>query len=338
MKIRPVTLLVLVSTFLFLHPSPSQSQANPDPKLIEAAKKEGKLVWYTSMNIADSRPLLDMFEKKYPFVQTHLFRASGEKTLNRIMTETRAGRWEFDVVGVSEIGILVQQKLVSPYRSPEFKAYIQEFKDPADYWTAVYNNYYVIGYNSVKVSAAEAPKDWGDLLHPKWKGKISIDQEEYEWYATLLKAWGREKTEKYMKALAKQDIQWRKGHTLIAHLMGAGEFPVAIVYAHRIESMKKKGAPVEWVNTVDPIVVSVNAIALSAKPNNHNTAKLFVDFILSKEAQEKIRSRYRIPARSDVEPLSPRMDQARLKLRVVPDDMTTRYNEYVQEFRSIFGL
>lgn len=313
-------------------------QSDHAAKLVEGAKKEGEVVWYTSMNVTESKPLLDDFEKQYPFIKTELFRASGEKTLNRIMTETRAGRWDFDVVALSEIGTLIEHKLISPYGSPESKAYIQEFRDPQGHWTAIYNNYYVLGYNTKLVSEKEAPKRWEDLLDPKWKGKISIDQEEYPWYATLVAAWGKEKTQKYMKDLAKQNIQWRKGHTLIAQLLGAGEFPAAIVYAHRIESDKKKGAPVEWVNTVDPIVVSVNSIGISSKPNNPNAAKLLVDFILSKKSQEKIRSYNRIPARMDVEPLSPRMAQTKLKLKVVPHDTATQYNEYIKEFRQIFGL
>jgi iron(III) transport system substrate-binding protein len=313
-------------------------QSDHTARFLDGAKKEGKLVWYTSMRITDSKPLLEAFEKQYPFIKTELFRSSGEKTLNRIMTETRAGRWEFDVVALSEIGLLVERKLLSSYVSPEAKAYIAEFKDPAEYWTAVYNNYYVIGYNTKLVAEKEAPKRWEDLLDPKWKGKISIDQEEYPWYATLVAAWGKEKAQSYMKGLAKQSIQWRKGHTLIAQLLSAGEFPVAIVYAHGAERLKKKGAPVDWVNTVDPVVVSVNSIGVSAKPNHPNAARLFIDFVLSKKAQEMIRSFFRIPARMDVEPLSPKMDQAKLKLKAVPQDTAERYNEYIEEFREIFGL
>lgn len=313
-------------------------QSDHTARFLDGAKKDGKLVWYTSMRITDSKPLLDAFEKQYPFIKTELFRSSGEKTLNRIMTETRAGRWEFDVVALSEIGLLVEWKLLSPYVSPETKAYIPEFKDAAGYWAPVYNNYYVIGYNTKLVAEKEAPKRWEDLLDPKWKGKISIDQEEYPWYATLLVVWGREKTRNYMKALANQNIQWRKGHTLIAQLLGAGEFPVAIVYAHGAERLKKKGASIDWVNTVDPVVFSVNSIGVSAKPNHPNAARLFIDFVLSKKAQEMIRSFFRIPARMDVEPLSAKMDQAKLKLKAVPQDTAERYNEYIKEFREIFGL
>jgi len=336
MKSLTMAFAGFLALLLFFDPRAAQSDSSS--ALIDAAKKEGEFVWYTSMSVSDSRPLLDAFEKKYPFIKGKLFRASSEKILNRILTETRAGEWGFDTVALSEIGFLVENNLTSPYVSPVAKAYIPKFKDPQMHWTALYNNYYVIGYNTNLVSAKDAPKDWKDFLDPKWKGKISIDQEEYEWFATLGRDWGREKADKYMKALANQNIQWRKGHTLIAQLMSAGEFPLAIVYAHRIESMKKKGAPVEWVNTIDPVVVSTNGIALSAKPQHPNAAKLFIDFALSKEGQNIIRSENRIPARSDVDPLSPKMDQAKLNIEVVPQDMSTRLNEYVEGFRKIFNL
>jgi len=338
MKFLTMAFAGSLALLLLFDPRVTQSETGPNSALIDAAKKEGEVVWYTSMNVSDSRPLLDAFEKKYPFIKGKLFRASSEKTLNRILTETRAGEWGFDTVALSEIGFLVENNLTSPYVSPESKAYIAKFKDPKGHWTALYNNYYVIGYNTNMVSAKDAPKDWEDFLDPKWKGKISIDQEEYEWFATLNRDWGKEKAQKYMKALANQNIQWRKGHTLIANLMSAGEFPVAIVYAHRIESMKKKGAPVEWVNTVDPVVVSTNGIAISAKPKHPNAAKLFIDFALSKEGQNIIRNENRIPARSDVDPLSPKMDQAKLNFEVVPQDMSTRLKEYVERFREVFNL
>ncbi len=312
--------------------------AQNDTKLIEATKKEGKLVWYTSTSVTESKPLLDDFEKLYPFLRGEIFRASGEKTLNRIMTEGRAGRWDFDVVTISEVDALMDAKLLAPYKSPEAKNFISEFKDPDGYWTADYVNYMTVGYNPKLVSDKEAPKSWEDLLDGKWKGKLAMDQEEYTWYATLKKTWGKEKTLKYMRALAKQNIEWRKGHTLITQMMAAGEFPLSIVYAHRSEGMKQKGAPVEWVNTVNPIVVTLNSAGLSPKPAHPNVARLFIDFILSKPAQLRIRSLNRIPARADVEPLSPRMEQSKLKLKTTPPETNAEFKETIREFREVFGL
>lgn len=334
-----LNIIGVFSLAVFLYaPFSAQGQSDHTAKLVEAAKKEKTLVFYTSVSVPNAKERIDTFKKKYPFAQVDFFRASGERTLNRILAETRAGKWDFDVVGLTQIGTLTQQKVLAPYISPEAKAYIPEFKDPAGDWTGVSNIYYVISYNTKLVSEREAPRRWEDLLDPKWKGKISMDREEYSWYATLLEAWGKDKTQKFMEALARQNIQWRKDHALIAQLMAAGEFPLSIAYAHRIEEMKTKGAPVEWVHTVDPIVTSVNRIAMSAKPNNPSATRLFIDFILSKEGQGIIRAQGRVPARSDVEPLSPKMDQSKLKLKTVPQDLALRYNEYMREFRQMFGL
>ena len=327
----------LAMVLCFLTADFAWSQTDERAKLVEAAKKEGKLVWYTSTNVTESKPLLDDFEKTYG-IKGEIFRASGEKTLNRIVTEGRAGRWDYDVVTISEVDALMDAKLLGSYRSPEARTFIPEFKDANGYWTAVYVNYATIGYNTKLVSEKEAPKQWEDLLDPKWKSKISIDQEQYSWYGTLHKAWGRERAQKYMRAIAKQDIQWRKGHTLIAQLMSAGEFPLGVVYAHRTEEMKTRGAPIEWVNTVNPLVVTLNSAGISPKPQHPNVARLFIDFLLSKPAQQRLRSLRRIPARPDVEPFSPRMEQSKLKLVTNPVETGAQFNATIKEFRETFGL
>ena len=135
------------------------------------------------------------------------------------------------------------------------------------------------------VSQKDAPRNWDDFLDPKWKGKIGMDQEEYEWYAASIHYWGNERAQKFHRALAKQGIHWNRGHTMVSQLMAAGEFPLGIVYAHRVESMKKSGASIEWAKTADPVFVNLSPVAVAAKAHHPNAAKLLMDFILSKEAQ-----------------------------------------------------
>lgn len=130
MKIITIICSGFLALLITLNHGFTQSRTATDSGLIEAAKKEGELVWYTSMSISDSRPLLDAFEKKYPFIKSKLVRASSEKTLNRIITETRGGKWDFDVVALSEVGALVQRNLTSPYVSAEAKTYSPKFKEP----------------------------------------------------------------------------------------------------------------------------------------------------------------------------------------------------------------
>jgi iron(III) transport system substrate-binding protein len=313
-------------------------QSDHRSKLVEGAKKEGKLVWYTSMAIDTSKPLVDAFLKEYPFIKEELVRAGEEQLMNRILSETRAGKWSFDLVAGSAIKVLVERKIIAPYFSPERDAFMDEFKDPLGHWTGIYVNNLVLAYNTRFVSPKDAPRDYPDLLDSKWKGKMLMDSTDYDWFGTLATVWGRERTTSYMERLARQEPMWRRGHGLTAQLVGAGESPLAWAYNFRIERMKRDGAPVEWIDTFNPIVVTVNGIGLGAKPTNPNAARLFIDFVLSKKGQEMIREMRRIPARTDVKPVAPKMDQSRLKLKAVPTEVYLHLDQYAQEFRKIFGL
>jgi iron(III) transport system substrate-binding protein len=312
--------------------------AQSTSQLIEAAKKEGKVVWYTSMAIDTSKPLLDAFQKEYPFVKADLVRGGEEQLMTRIMSETRGGMWAFDAVSTSAMSALVERKMMTPYFTPERDAYLSEFKDPQGYWTGIFVNNLVLCYNTKMASAKDVPKDYPDLLDPKWKGKMLMDSTDYDWFGTLATVWGKEKTVPYMKRLARQDPLWRRGHGLTAQLLGAGEVPLAWAYNFRIERMKKEGAPVDWVETFDPIVVTVNGIGLSAKASHPNAAKLLINFATSKKGQEMVREMRRIPARGDIEPLAPKMDQNKLKLKAVPKEVYLHLDDYAREFRQIFGL
>jgi len=336
MKFR-LHFLSLIIAGLFISPL-LYAQATSQSALIEAAKKEGKVVWYTSMAIDTSKPLLDAFLKEYPFIKADLVRAGEEQLTNRMLSETRAGQWLFDAVSTSSIGALIERKMITPYLAPERDAFMDQFKDPQGYWTGVFANNLILAYNTKMVAAKDAPKDYPDLLDPKWKGQILMDPTDYDWFGTLIAAWGREKTVQYMQRLTKQQPSWRRGHGLTAQLLGAGETGLAWAYSFRIERMKREGAPVEWIETFDPIVVTISGIGLSAKATNPNAAKLLINFATSKRGQEMVREMRRIPARGDVKPFAPKMDQSKLKLKAVPKEVYSGLDNHAREFRKIFGL
>ena len=300
---RVSMLLLLLSVFHLGFSFRSEAQDSHTQKLIDGAKKEGALVWYMSASIEDAKAILLAFSKKYPFLKTDFFRAGSARLFNRIMNEARVGKVLFDLVAVRglETHQLVKAGLLQPYVSPESVAYPAGFKDSKGYWVDYFDSYNVIGYNTQLVARDQAPKSWEDLLDPKWKGKIALDEENFSWYGAMTQKWGKEKTQRYMRALAKQDIQLRNGQTLIAQLMAAGEFSVAMVLAHRIEKMKEQGAPVEWVTTLDPVTASLHPIGIAAKAPHPNAAKLFVDFILSKDGQQLLLSIERTPARPGID-------------------------------------
>ena len=116
--------------------------------------------FYGPLNINDSQAIAKRFEEKYPFIKVEILRMSAEPLLNRIITEDKAGRNVVDVINNTVINAVKKARLLQPYRSPEHAEYPGQFKDPKGYWANIHNNYYVLGYNSRLLSAAEAPRDW----------------------------------------------------------------------------------------------------------------------------------------------------------------------------------
>jgi len=304
-------------------------------KLMEGAKKEGRLVWYTSTSVEDITRLFAAFNKRYPFIKTEFSNAGSARLYNRILNESRVGKVFFDLVAVRgvETQQLINGGFLQPYASPESAAYPPGFKDAKGYWVDYFDAYNIVAYNTKLVPKEHAPKSWDDLLDPRWKGKIAMDEEMYSWYAAVSVAWGRERAQRYMRALARQDIQLRSGQTLIAQLMAAGEFHMGMALAHRIERMKEQGAPVEWVTTLDPVTVSLHPIAVAAKAQNPNAAKLFIDFLLSKEGQQLVLAIGRTPARPGIDT---KMQAKNLKLFPISPELGEQYNKYQKEFREIF--
>jgi len=192
------------------------SASAQDANLLAAAKREGRVVWYSS--VGESQQFAQEFEKKYPFIKVDVVRGTVYPLLNRILNEAAAGNYLFDVVrqATLTIGLLIQRGLVQRYESPERAGFAAGWKDKQGYWTSTDDNYFVIGYNTRQVSAAEAPKDWDDLLAPRWRGKIGMDPDNHILYGALEQSWGRDKAISFFRRLAQQQIQFRKGNTLLS--------------------------------------------------------------------------------------------------------------------------
>src|SRR5919109_4985073 len=168
---------MIVAKFFFLTVAalwvfpPFSVRANNHDALVAGAKKEGKLVIYTSMTVDQAQKLNDAFKTKYPFIQPKMFRAVGERLLTKIMTEAQAGKYDFDVVqsAESQAYFLKKKNLLQRYVSPETRNIQKPFFDPEGYWAAVYIMPNVIAYNTRMVNRNEVPKTDEDLLNPKWK-------------------------------------------------------------------------------------------------------------------------------------------------------------------------
>lgn len=309
-------------------------------KVLEGARKEGRLVLYTGMDTDEANLYTKEFARQYPFLKTEVFRSSGEKVQTRFLVEDRANVHNADIFQTSIVQVyqLKNAGLLLKYVSNESRAYGEGFKDAQGYWTAFYLIPYVIGYNTRLVAPKEAPATYDDLLQPRWKGEIGLESEEYQWFYHLLQIMGTEKGSDYMRKLAGQNLQMRKGHTLLADLVAAGEIKLAVVlYANRVERMKNGGAPIDWVRFKGPTITVINAISIPEKAPHPNAAKLFVDFVLAKEGQNLLRGLRRIPARADVAPDPPSLTRGLSLYPARPEGMIEKYNETVARFDEIFN-
>ncbi len=337
MKTIKVLVALLVTVFLL----PNISSGNPDPKLIEGAKKEGKILYWTTMTLPQSKKVVDAFHKKYPFIEPELYRTGGDAMFNKILTEHRAGRnnWDVAVSRGDFFPHYMKFKLLAAYRSSEAKNIDPDLVDKNGYWTGYYVNPYALGYNTIMVKKADVPKTYEDLLDPKWKGgKISIDNTAYTFLYGLILAWGEEKAISYFKRLAAQDPVPMRGNTNRVNLVMAGEFPLLIAYAPTIQRYTSKGAPIDWV-PLEPVPVQVNMVMLGAHAPHPNAGKLFIEFMLSEQGQKLLVGFRRIPTRRGIDPNPVRLFKGYKRVIEKPHEINEKdFSRAVKHYQRILKV
>jgi iron(III) transport system substrate-binding protein len=276
-----------------------------EKKLIEGAKKEAGAVIYTSENVTLLQRYETAFGKRYPFLKVEFWRAGGDRVGTRVLTESRVGKLQADLVGLAfdVVNEIKAAGMLARYVSPERKFYADVFKDAEGYFTPTNLIHAVIGYNSKLVSAREAPKDYPDLLSPSWKGSLTIDAEPSRALMGWLKAWGEEKTRKYLEGLARNGITVTRGHTLQTQLLCAGEYKAGVeLYLYTAAQMNRAGCPVNIVFPTPTTVASAQSWAIPVAAPHPHAAALLLDFLLSAEGADLVADHGRIPARSGVKP------------------------------------
>ncbi len=312
-----------------------------DAVLSDAAKKEGKVVWYTVLSVPESRKLADMFEERYPGVKVEIVRSGGGAMVNRILSEFTANAHTADVIlGADSRGaipVFRKKGIITPYESPERKFIDADLKDKAGYWASLYQLTFVLAYNTKLVQATDVPKTYDDLLKPRWKGKkIVNDTESFIWFGALLQHWGMEKGLAYFRQLSEQEQVFQRGARGRIQLVIAGEFPFTIGYGPHAQGYMSKGAPLDWV-ALEPVVASPISVLLAKQAPHPNAGKLLIDFLLSKEAHLKLREFSRIPSRTDIDPDPPRLFRGFKKI-LFDHEGSPSMSEVVDLYRKTFDI
>ena len=313
--------------------------AERQQRLHEAAKGEGEAIVYANMDVSAMKPLTDGFMKRYPGTKAASVHFSGASIITRIETEARAGKPISDVVLSGQLGVLalIENKIAARYRSPEREFYRDGLKDKDGLWTAYMTNVMVSAYNTRQVKKEESPRSVDDLLKPRWKSKLTMDNQSYVWFGTMLQYLGEEAGLRFMKRLNEQNISHQRGRRLMTQLVAAGEFDMAVeTNLNSVLTLRRQGAPLSFA-PIQPFFLSPSLVFMSANAPRPYTGALFIDYLLSEEGQKIVMSTNRMPAHPKIK--SPESQLLEGQDVRTPDifDIGRTYQAIGNRYREIFG-
>ena len=240
-------------------------------------------------------------------VAVEYFRIGGVKLTERIEQEVKAKQVRFSVMDISIPGLMSlwsRKGMLAQYDSPE-SAHYPAATRLAGYWTPINALTLSMAYNADHIRPEEAPKTWEDLLNPKWKGRMTMSDALYSgaalhWYAALRSAYGKS----FMEKLAKQDILVRNGSGETTDTLISGERPLAaMLLDYYVVAAMRKAPTSIWCSPTEGIPASYEVIGLPAGGPNPDLGRKFLDFALSREAQEVWEAKHgTVSLRDDITP------------------------------------
>ena len=313
-------------------------------KVMDMAKKEGKVVWYSSLSLPIAQEVCNAYNAKHTGIECVLHRSGSGKLYNRWRNEAKSGIYEADVLHTSNIGHFVslrKAKAIIEYAPKGIDRYNPNFVEKNHYWHVLRASVYAPAYNSEKVTAADAPKTWKDLLDPKWKGKAVIAHPAYSGFvsvglAGLVQVFGWDFIDKLaggkpriVQSSVDTTLYVARGEELVADGSGLYNDFDAI----------KKGEPLKVVYPPKGVPFIASAQAIFAKAPHPNAAKVFSDWLFSTEAQQMLANHGLYSGDPDVKypkGLKPLND---IKLIIVTPEKSVEMRDPIRKrFREKFGV
>ena len=307
--------------------------------LEKEARREGEVVWYAAMGSDRAQELIKSFESKYPFLKVRFQPGGASRQLEQLLVEHRSKKHRADIINTrrSFVGVLAKSGAVARYRTPLRSALRDGFSDKEGFVNAIYAQPRVFLFNTHMIARDKAPKSFDDLLDPQWKDRMGLDTTDYDWLSSLIDYHGRGKALEYTGKLARQQLNMRRGPTLLAQLAVAGEFPIVIdAFPEEVLQMKNARAPVDFVLSEPFVPVKTpTTISIAAGAPHAHAAALFVDFLLSKPGQEIMASQGRWVSRKDVGYV---VDLKGRRMQIPLPEWDDKQVELIKLFNGIFSI
>ena len=294
----------------------AQSPSWVIPDLAAAARAEGELTVYSSMNEQEGLPLWKMFEDAAG-VKVNYVRSSDSIILSRVAIESRGRQRSWDLAVTTTVNRLPNEALLQ-FDPPQARGLIPQARDPNRRWYGIYAKYNTPAYNTNLVTPSQLPKSYEEFLERKeWAGKVALDDTDDEWLSAIIIHYGEERGKTLLKDMAAVlKPVMVDGHLALARSVGAGEYWLALNnYASLTVNVRLSGAAIDfWA--LDPVALFFGSVGISAQAPHPQAAQLAANFILSREAELFLTRRGRMPTRGDV-PVNPPRIAEMLKERKI---------------------
>ncbi len=317
-----------------------------DQAMIDAAKKEGQVVWYTTQIIDQfARPAAAAFEKRYG-IKVSYVRANSNEVALRVMNEAKAGKMQADVFdGTGATASLKKEGIVAKFIPENAKRFPKEYIDSEGYWVAT--NLYVLtpGYNTELIRKGTQPKTFQDLLDPKYKGKIAWNSTSSSsagpgFVGIVLETMGEEKGIAYLRDLAKQQpTGLAVAARQVLDQVIAGEYAIALnIFNNHAVISAAKGAPVDWI-PMDPALGVLSVISVTKDAPHPNAGRLFLEFLMSEDGQKLYRDADYLPVDPNVPPKDLALRPDGVKFRAIyktPEEIDRVMPRWAEIFKNVF--
>ena len=342
------SLLTAFVVALALGPASAPALAFEGEKALhEAAKKEKEFTWYTAHYASEpAAALCQGFEKKYPGVKCNYIRTTAQVAYQRLAQDQKAGIAQASMISSTDQSHYTKMKQdgwLQPYKPknlPELVDAFRSFNDPDDLFTATAAGLVVITYNTSVVSASEAPKKWTDLADPKWKNKVSIGHPGFSgyvgtWVVQMKKLYGWD----YFKKLELNKPRIGRSINDTVTMLNAKESIVAAGPSATTLESRAKGNPLAVVYPEDGAVLMVSASGILKNAPAPNAARLFMEYLLSREGNEVMVQQHQDPVNKHVKPMPGARSIADVKtIRPTAVEIEKGIPEVKELFRETFGI
>jgi iron(III) transport system substrate-binding protein len=340
--------LALASVALTAAAVPAQAQmAAWEKSLYEAAKKEKEFTVYTAHY--DTETIADLcmaFDKKYPGVKCNFVRTTAQVAYQRLQQDMKANLAVASVFSSTDISHYPELKkrgvllTYQPHNLDKMVDSLKQYNDKDnDAWVTA-AALVVIAYNTSLVSEKDAPKSWTDLLDPKWKDKVSIGHPAFSgyvgtWVVLMRKLYGWQ----FFDKLEKNKPQIGRSINDTVTMLNAKERWVAAGPEATTLLSRDKGNPLGVIYPKDGTLLMVSLTGIPKNAPAPNAAKLFVEFMLDKEAAEVQVKNHQLSVIKGIKPAPGAKPLEEIKvIRPTEEEIAKGIPEVKEQFRDTFGI